>query len=188
MPTATKTRGKAKAAQERAMAAKTAVVKTPARVVAGTAKKSTKLPATSAEAGGRVASSLEVLLSQLAMDAYIKAEKSGDRESHEREGRGADELFDELWEAEYRWIFFSAFFELSPEVRSEAAVRMVAQNAFDIFRRGLSDERACFAYCKRHWRTMDRLALLSFHDGASERPLVIDSFAAVRKKVASEKL
>lgn len=186
MPTATKT--KAKAAPKRATAAKTAVAKRPARVVAGTAKKSTKLPATSDKASGRVASSLEALLAQLAMDAYTKAEKSGDRESYEREGRGADELFDELWETEYSWIFFSAFFELSPELRSEAAVRMVAQKAFDVFQRGLSDERACFAYCKRYWRTMDRLALLSFYDGASERPLVIDSFAAVRKKVAREKL
>jgi hypothetical protein len=186
--TRTTTPTKTRAPRKRATAAPSEAVKRSTKVPAGAAKKSAQPPAIAAKGDARVAASLESLLQQLAMDAYTKAEKSGDRESYEREDRGVDELYDEYWEKEYRWIFFSAFFDISPALRSEPGLRKLAQSAFDVFQRALSDERACFAYSKRHWKTQDRLRLLSFYDGSSERPLVIDSFAAVRKKVAREKL
>lgn len=138
--------------------------------------------------GGRVASSLASLLETLAMDAYTKAEKSGERERYETDGGDADELYGELWENEYRWVFFSAFFDLSTDLRGDAAVRKVAKRAVDVFTRKLSDERACFAYCKKHWKTPDRVGLLSFFDGSAVRPLRVDDFASVRKKLVKEAL
>lgn len=151
-------------------------------------------PTKSKPAGGKgkpgqtIAGSLEQLARSLGFAAVYSGTSSGDAD-----GSDLESLYDTYWAREYKYIFYSCFYAIAPERRSQPDVLEAARAAGATFERATRDDAAVAAYMKgmpralRH-NSVARIQALSFFDGDAQRAIVVEPFRDLDKRLKKDRL
>jgi hypothetical protein len=115
---------------------------------------------------GRVAKSLDTIITTLAWMAYQGSEDSGDGAYYVREKLGGrKQLYADYWENRFKAIFQTALSKLAVELRDAPAIKKLADSAFKRYRKALADKAACDREYRKNLGPSARMAAMRLFDG-----------------------
>ena len=132
-----------------------------------------------------IASSLRDLAKALGYDARHDSIVCGDRGYYQREKLDLDELYDNYWDANYRQLWYSAYYSVPDAVRAQ--LEPVARAAYDLY----SAATRSAAGTKKYLASLPpagessistRLAALRYFDGKKPRKLTRGNVSALIAK------